>query len=85
VNALSDWLGSLSTNATAADQEMANRLSLSTQNDIQQRLADAGFSEAAFKQALAQNLSTQQAALDSQRSQYEQDILMQLAQLGATA
>lgn len=84
VDALSNWLGSLSANAASADQQMADRLSLSTQNDIQQRLADVGFSEAAFKQALAQNLSTQQSALDAQKSQYQNDILMQLAQLGAT-
>lgn len=85
VNALSDWLGSLSANAAAADQQMADRMSLSTQNDIQQRLADAGFSEAAFRQALAQNLAAQQGALDLQKSQYQNDIAMQLAQLGATA
>jgi hypothetical protein len=81
VDALRDLLGSWSANAAAADQEMASRLGTSWQNDQTSRLSDADTTAAAFQQALASNLATQQGALDAQTQQYYADLTRQLADL----
>lgn len=81
IDSLRNLLQSWSADATAADQQMASRLSTSWQNDQSSRLSDAATTEAAFKQALASNLLTQQGALDAQQQQYYNDLTNQLAQL----
>lgn len=81
IDSLRNLLQSWSADATAADQQMASRLGTAWQNDQSSRLSDAATTEAAFKQALASNLLTQQGALDAQQQQYYNDLTNQLAQL----
>lgn len=81
VDSLRNLLQSWSADAANADQQMASRLSTAWQNDQTSRLSDADTTAAAFKQALASNLATQQGALDSQYQQYYNDLSNQLAQL----
>lgn len=83
VDALQQWLGSLSTNAASADRDMVNRLRASTQQDIAGRQADVGVAEAAWRQMLANSLQNQQAAIAQSTAARNEDILMQLAQMGA--
>lgn len=85
IDALRNLLQSWSSDAAAADQQMADRLSTSWQNDQTSRLSDAATTEAAFKQALASNLATQQGALDSQYAQYQADLTRQLADLAMSS
>jgi hypothetical protein len=83
VDALQQWLGSLSQNAASADADMVRRLRASTQQDIAGRRADVGTAEAAWRQALANQMQSQQAAIAQAKAARDEDILMQLAQMGA--
>lgn len=83
VDALQQWLGSLANDAAAADKDMVNRLRASTQQDIAGRQADVGVAEAAWRQMLANSLQNQQAAIAQAKAARNEDILMQLAQMGA--
>lgn len=85
VDSLRNLLQSWSANAAAADQQMGDRLSTAWQNDQSSRLADAATTEAAFKQALASNLASQQGQIDAQYAQYQNDVLKQLADLAVSS
>lgn len=83
VDALRGWLSSLSQDAAGADADMVRRLRASTQQDINGRQADVGFAETAWRQMLANQLQSQQAAIAQAKAARDEDILMQLAQMGA--